>query len=271
MSKRGNVNVNEAMIALSAMDPQDYSLIEVLTAGTGVDFVQKTESPYLVIVGDKAFYFKYGTGATAANGQLWPANTVLRLFGNISLVGQTGIVTAATLSMNATTKDKFDHTAFAIKFDGVAYSIGAAANKEFSAVQTVNTGAAASTLWGAWLVQSTVAGVISTKAAGGLTDQVFATENEAIDRLPGADAGNVAIGYITVQVKASQTFTTNTTEFDDAVVVNDANFYSYATPGAAERFQGPTQLGPAFASRIGGVVGFNAPANNTKISVTESY
>jgi hypothetical protein len=119
--------------------------------------------------------------------------------------------------------------------------------------------------------------VVSTKPAGGLTDQVYATDQEALDALPDVDSGNIAIAYLLIQMDASKAFTCNTTEFDSADLTDYA-FTAITAPVAAERLgkssvsgrdtgQGPS----AQHSRIGAGWSFDAPAANTKIYIAECW
>jgi len=146
-----------------------------------------------------------------------------------------GVVVATVLAINAA-PEKFDVPSHTIKIGDTDLIMPALTAQVFSAADTVNTGAAAPLVWGAWLVQINAAGVISTKSVG--ADQVFATEALAIAALPTVDAGNIAIGYITVQCKASTAWTANTDDMTPASDCTTAAFYNYAAmavgPFAAE-------------------------------------
>lgn len=137
------------------------------------------------------------------------------------------ILNATTLSAGSTTH-QIASTAFQFAILGVPEAKGAvAAGTAFSAADTINTGAATGQFWGAWLVQITTGGTISTKSVG--ADQVYATEAEAIAALPEADTGNVAMGYVTVQSNTDVAWTAGT---DDLVAESDCadvNFYSAAS------------------------------------------
>jgi len=275
---RADINVNMASRSMVAMDIEDTSVVTVTTAGTAVAYAQKTEAPFLVMIGDKSFYFEYGDEtASSTNGLYVPADTYVKVYSNVQRVGRSGLSTFPTFSMNATTKDKFDATAAAGAIDGIALSVSATTNIEFSAANTINSGAAASALWGAWLIQVNAAGTYSTKPSNGLTNQIFATEQEAIDFLPDVDSGNVRAGYVTIQMTASNTFTCNTTEFD-AAAVNDVNWYSFSLPSSASRGEagridtrGEGVPADAIYSRIGASISFDAPANTTKIWIAECW
>jgi hypothetical protein len=281
-SKLGDLNVNSAIRSTSAIDIAETAYREVLAAGTAVAYAQQTEAPYLVLSADKAFYAcPASETASAVNGLYVPANTIVRLAANVQQVGKSGVTSAGpTITMNATTKDKMDYTAFTYVIDGVPYSVDAATGLEFSAANTINTGAAASALWGAWLFQINAAGTISTKPAGGLSDQIYATGQEALDALPDVDSGNIAIAYLSLNAGANDDFICNTTEFDHADV-EDYTFTAIAAPTAAQRGVGGHNWVtarysgvPPYAgrpSRIGAGWSFDAPASNTKIYLAECW
>lgn len=124
-----------------------------------------------------------------------------------------------TLSANA---EEFSNTAFKYFIDA-SYEKAAASNT-FSSADTINTGASAGYYWGVWLVQINASGTISTKPGGGLSDQVYTSELNAINALPEADANNWPVGYITVESNSGVSWTANT---DDLVSdANTVNFYN---------------------------------------------
>ena len=110
------------------------------------------------------------------------------------------------------TADQFQTTSIAVyTINGVTYTKATENNLEFTLADTINVGNAATEYWGIWLVQINAAGVVSTKAGGGLADQVYASEELAIAALPTIDASNVSLGYILVDTPISTPFTCNTT------------------------------------------------------------
>lgn len=138
-----------------------------------------------------------------------------------------GMLAHGTLLISGTLPEDFKTTTTVIfTLSGVAYAKVAEDDLDFSAAYTVNTGAAAGTLWGAFLVQTTSAGVISTKAVG--ADQAYASEAAAIAALPSADALNVAIGYITVNANEADAWVANTDDLTPTSDLLDANFYNIA-------------------------------------------
>ena len=95
----------------------------------------------------------------------------------------------------------------------------------FSENYTINTAAGVPLVFGAFLVQSTKYGVISTKAVS--ANQVYTSAALAIAALPAADAGNTAIGYIVIGSKASTAWTANTDDMTAASDVQSVVFTSY--------------------------------------------
>lgn len=133
-----------------------------------------------------------------------------------------GVLVDGDLAISATA-EKFKTTATAYyRISGVQYSKAATDNLVFSAAHTINTAGAAGTYWGAFLVQINAAGTVSTKVVS--ADQVYATEALAIAALPAADAGNVALGYITVNSSEATAWTANTDDLTDGSDCVEANF-----------------------------------------------
>jgi hypothetical protein len=136
-----------------------------------------------------------------------------------------GALAHGTLLISGTLPEDFKTTTTAIyTISGVAYAKAAEDDLDFSAADTVNTGAAAGTFWGVWLVQVNAAGVISTKSPA--ADQVYTSEALAIAALPAADALNVGIGYITVNSNDTDEWIANTDDLTPTSDCLDANFYN---------------------------------------------
>jgi hypothetical protein len=269
--RHSDVNINIAGLSETALNIEDISNVEVLATGTAVVFAQKTETPFMVLSGNKDFYMApNASDVDSETGLFVPTDTMVRVYKNTVLRLAHGVTATGTGSMNATTKDKFDMTAFAGVIEGVAFSKAAQEDLEFSAADVITAN-----LFGAWLIQSTVAGVVSTKPAGGLDPQIFASAAEALDRLPAPDAANIALGYVLIDNGAGD-FTCNTTEFD-AAGVDSVTWGAYAANGhviAAGPLAGTRGPGPAGErqwSRVGAIWAFDAPANNTIISIAEVW
>lgn len=143
-----------------------------------------------------------------------------------------GMKSIATIVISGADAAQFKTTTTCVyKINGVYYTKAATDSLTFSAANTINTGAAATAFWGAWLVEIGVDGNIHTKPSGVLADQVYANEAAAIAALPAETASHVAIGYITVSNTSGAAFTANTTHLHTAGGDTAAvNFYDLPTP-----------------------------------------
>jgi len=124
-----------------------------------------------------------------------------------------GLLVAGDLAISGESALKFKTTATAIwTVGGVAKAKVGQDEIVFSAADTINVGAETNTFYGAWLVEVNASGVVATKPAGGLVDQVYEASATAIAALPAATAGSVALGYIlvTLEATAGESFTANT-------------------------------------------------------------
>ncbi|MCP4595076.1 hypothetical protein, partial [Neptuniibacter sp.] len=135
------------------------------------------------------------------------------------------ILNATTLS-TGTTPEEIASTAFDCRINGVAYTV-AAADSTFTAADTINTGAAAGSFWGVWLIQVNSAGTISTSSPS--ADQVYTTEALAIAALPSVTADNVSIGYVAVQSNSGASWTANTDDLTAGSDCLDLNYYNTAS------------------------------------------
>lgn len=100
-------------------------------------------------------------------------------------------------------------------------------NNHFSSAFTINAAAAAGLFWGAVRVQMDLLGVITTKVVS--ANQVFATEAQALVSVPLNDPGKINLGTMTIQTKTAEAFTANTTDLDDATVVNVTHYNGRAS------------------------------------------
>jgi hypothetical protein len=141
--------------------------------------------------------------------------------------GGNGVLQIGTLLISATAEDFKTTTTLYWRRNGIQFTKAATDNLSFTANDTINTGAATGMFWGVWLVQIDDAGTITTKSPA--EDQVYTTEALAIAALPAVDAGNTAIGYITVQTEADVDWVANTDDLTPTGDCTDANFYD-ATP-----------------------------------------
>lgn len=140
-----------------------------------------------------------------------------------------GMLTISTLMVTGGADATFKTTTTCIyRIGGVYYSKGAAAALTWSAANTINTGSAVGSYWGAWLITIGTDGTIHTAPAGGLADQVYANEAAAIAAvlLLSPAASHIQIGYVTIEAVADGPFVANTTH--PTVVGGDVqacNFY----------------------------------------------
>lgn len=112
------------------------------------------------------------------------------------------------------TDAKFKTTATAyFRIGGVQYSKAAEDDLVFAAADTINNAATTGDYYGVWLLQCTGAGVISTKSPS--SDQVYASEAAAIAAKPAVDAGNIELGYLTIQANTDAKFTCNTDDLTE--------------------------------------------------------
>lgn len=135
------------------------------------------------------------------------------------------LVQIGTLAISAGTAEKFKTTTVAmVRINGAQFDKAATDNLVFTANDTINTAPDTGFFFGSWLVQVDAAGTVSTKPAGGLSDQVYATAAAAEAALPAADANKVAIGYITVKSLEDSAWTANTDDLTDASDCTTATF-----------------------------------------------
>jgi len=133
-----------------------------------------------------------------------------------------GVLVQGTLLISATPEDFKTTTTAYFRIANAQYSKAATDSLSFSAADTINTGAAVGSFWGIWLVQIDAAGTISTKSPA--ADQVYVSEAAAIAALPAVDAGNVALGYITVNANDDVAWIANTDDLTPTSDCADANF-----------------------------------------------
>lgn len=87
-------------------------------------------------------------------------------------------------------------------------------NLEFSSAYTVNVAAALGQFWGAFRIQMSSAGVVSTRAAS--ADQAFTLEADAIANCAPAATNMIDLGTITIRCATGAAFTCNTTALNAA-------------------------------------------------------
>jgi hypothetical protein len=105
------------------------------------------------------------------------------------------------------------------RIGGVQYTKAASTGLTFTAADTINVAESTnSVFYGAWLVQINGAGTVSTKPAGGLTNQVYTTLAAATAAIPAPTAANVALGSILIASPAGTAFVANTTDMTTNIV-----------------------------------------------------
>lgn len=152
-----------------------------------------------------------------------------------------GVLQIGTLAISATPEDFKTTTTLYWRRLGIQFSKTATDTLAFASAYTINTGAAAGSFWGAFLVETTDGGTITAKAVS--ADQVYTTEALAIAALPSATAGSVAIGYITVNANDDTDWVANTDDLTDASDCATASFYD-ATPVTSTALDTVTFSGP---------------------------
>lgn len=106
------------------------------------------------------------------------------------------MISGATLAIG-TTVEEYSFLAFTASIDGQQFSVALDATKALTGAHLISL-----TKFGVILVQSTVAGVVTTKVVS--VTQAYDTAAEALDaaEAEGPDAGNVIIGHIAIEADA---------------------------------------------------------------------
>ena len=143
------------------------------------------------------------------------------------------VLVNGTLAIGTDTAKFQTTTASAVRLGGDVASFVAEDDIAFSAAYTINAGDHPGTWFGSFLVQATAAGVISTKAVS--TNQMFSTAALAEAQLPGPDADNVTLGYITIECLTGQDWDATVDDLTDAsdcttCVYTDATAVTADTP-----------------------------------------
>lgn len=136
-----------------------------------------------------------------------------------------GIKAIGTLLISGVAAEKFKTTTTAYYLiSGVQYSKAATDNLTFTLAHVVTA-----LKHGIILVQINAAGTVSTKVPA--ATQAYDTAALALAALPAVDAGNVALGYITIEADAGD-WTANTDDMTDGSDLTAATFND-ATPATA--------------------------------------
>ena len=127
-----------------------------------------------------------------------------------------GVLQHGTLAIDAVPEKFKTTTVLYWRRLGIQFTKAATTALVYSSAYTINTAAAAGIKWGAFIVQVTDAGVVSTKAVA--ANQSYASEAAALAAIPAVDAGNTRIGKITVAAKTGAAWTATT---DDMTALSD--------------------------------------------------
>ena len=175
----------------------------LVPGATGVDTpIFQTQPRYNYRVSDLSVYA--GVVATAA-GTIKAA-----VVGLLDAVGSPQFTAAAAVT--------FAREAFWQNVAGVMTNVALAGTQAFTGTETVTGGA-----WGVWLLQSTAAGTVTTKAPSATMG--YATEADALRACPAPDALNGVVGILTLFTTVGNDFIAGTTNTNAAAVTsfNTAN------------------------------------------------
>lgn len=217
---------NIATDRLIGRDTAATGVPEALTVGGGVEFTGSGGIQTSAFTGDvtKA---AGGTATTIAANAVTSAQLAAAMRTWLNAIRTwlaDGMLQIGTLVISGADAIKYKTTTTLIyTIAGLPYTKAATDNLTFSAAYTVNTGKAAGTLWGVFLVQINAAGTVSTKAPA--ADQVYTSEALAIAALPAVDASNVQVGYITVGANDTDDWIANTDDLTEASDCLHAHFY----------------------------------------------
>lgn len=135
---------------------------------------------------------------------------------------QDGVLQHGTLAVDAVPEKFKTTTVLYWRRNGIQFTKAATTALVFSAAHTINTAAVAGIKYGAFLVQITDAGVVSTKVV--TADQSYSSAAAAIGALPSPDTGNTRIGYIVVGALTGADWVATT---DDLVAASDCQSVSF--------------------------------------------
>jgi hypothetical protein len=171
-----------------------------------------------------------------------------------------------TLLQSGGTPADFKTTAIArATVAGVSFTKAATDPIAFSAAHVIGSGAG--TRYGVILVQINAAGTVSTKVP--LATQEYTTAALALDVLPNPDAGNVALGYITIST-TSTNFTCNTTALATAGVYTVAIIDALPL-GVVSQRSIPTAVSTSSPATLGSANPASAPATISAAAVDTGF
>jgi len=186
-------------------------------------------APAISLVNECAFLYRAPHNLQVLGAQVYCRTTAGTVAVQLYRATDTQIVLPGLLAIDATPeKFKLITNTIIATVAGVVIRKAPTTANVFSAAYTVNNAQGAGTAhWGAFLVSINASGTVSTKAVS--ADQDYATEALAIAALPAADAGKVAVGYITVQAKTGGLkWTANTDDLTPTSDCTTAHFVNTA-------------------------------------------
>ena len=189
----------------------------------------------------------------------------------INLLAGSNVINATALAIGST-PEEYSHTAFQYRINGLTEAIALDATLAFTDADTINTGAAGGSLWGAWRIQIATGGTVTSTSAG--ADQVHANEAAAIAALPAAAANTADVGYITVEANAGASWTMKTDDLTPASDCVSVNYYNTTAPADIVNSSAGTlsatkaTAGPVTLTASKPTAG---PATITAAALTESY
>ena len=135
------------------------------------------------------------------------------------------LLAIGTVVISAADATKFKTTTTAqYQIGSGQFTKAATDNLVFSAANTINVGTATGSFFGAWLIQINAAGTVSTKPAGGLTDQVYTSSALALAAIPEPDDLNVGLATVVIAANADSSWTANTDDMTPASDCVSATF-----------------------------------------------
>jgi len=134
-----------------------------------------------------------------------------------------GILQIGTVAIDAVPEKFKTTTVLYWRRNGIQFTTAATTALVFASAYTINTAAAAGIKWGAFLLQISDTGTVTSKAVA--ANQSYASEALAIAALPAADAGNKAFAYITVAATTGADWVAITDDMTDGSDCTEANFY----------------------------------------------
>jgi len=143
-------------------------------------------------------------------------NRGLNLADSLQVYLSDGLLVNGTLAITAPAEDFKTSSISTYTISGITYNKSAIDSMSFTTADTVNTAADSIAVWGAFLIQTNAAGIVSTLAIS--TNQFYTDSLTAIAALPDPTASNIRLGYILIQNLSGNSWVANT---DDMTADSD--------------------------------------------------